>query len=86
MDFLASWITPEAGLIGLFLGSFLGSFLSATVLPGDAEALLFALVKLHPQQMLPALLLAPCLVWIALDKTARYGVVLLAAGIVPASG
>ena len=144
MDFLASWITPEAGLIGLFLGS----FLSATVLPGGSEALLFALVKLHPQQMLPALLLAslgntlgglstsglarllpertlhklsprsldwlrhwgspvlvfswlplvgdalclaagwlrlpllPCLIWIALGKTARYGVVLFAAGIV----
>jgi membrane protein YqaA with SNARE-associated domain len=51
MEFLA---TPEAGLLGLFLAS----FLAATLLPGGSEAVLFALVKLHPEQALPALLLA----------------------------
>ena len=142
MDFLASWISPEAGLVGLFLAA----FLSATVLPGGSEALLFALVKLHPGQLWPAFLLAslgntlgglstyglarllpdsvlhklsprslawlqrrgslalilswlpligdalclaagwlrlpalPCLGWMALGKTARYGIVLFGAG------
>ena len=51
MDFA---FTAEAGLAGLFLAS----FLSATLLPGGSEALLFAVVKLHPEQMLPALVLA----------------------------
>jgi membrane protein YqaA with SNARE-associated domain len=51
MDFLA---TPEAGLTGLFLAS----FLAATLLPGGSEAVLFALVVAHPQQLWPALLLA----------------------------
>ncbi|RTL49222.1 MAG: DedA family protein [Rhodocyclaceae bacterium] len=54
MDFLASWMTPEAGLIGLFASA----FLSATLLPGASEALLFGLVKLYPQQCWPAFLLA----------------------------
>ena len=39
-------------------GLFLASFLSATLLPGGSEAALFAVVALHPEQMLPALLLA----------------------------
>ena len=51
MDFS---ITAEAGLAGLFLAS----FLSATLLPGGSEAVLFAVVALHPEQMLPALVLA----------------------------
>lgn len=51
MDFA---FTAEAGLAGLFLAS----FLSATLLPGGSEVVLFALVKLHPEQTLPALLLA----------------------------
>ena len=51
MDFA---FTAEAGLAGLFLAS----FLSATLLPGGSEAVLFAVVKLHPEQMLPALVLA----------------------------
>ena len=46
--------TAEAGLAGLFLAS----FLSATLLPGGSEAVLFALIRLHPEQTLPALLLA----------------------------
>ena len=51
MDFAFS---AEAGLAGLFLAS----FLSATLLPGGSEAVLFALIRLHPEQTLPALLLA----------------------------
>jgi len=51
MDFT---FTAEAGLAGLFLAS----FLSATLLPGGSEAVLFALIRLHPEQTLPALLLA----------------------------
>jgi membrane protein YqaA with SNARE-associated domain len=51
MEFLA---TPEAGLLGLFLSS----FLAATLLPGGSEAVLFALLKLHPEQAVPALALA----------------------------
>jgi len=51
MDFA---FTAEAGLAGLFLAS----FLSATLLPGGSEAVLFAVIKLHPEQTLPALLLA----------------------------
>lgn len=54
MDFFASWITPEAGLIGLSLAA----FLSATVLPGGSEALLFGLVQLHPEGLWPAFFLA----------------------------
>lgn len=46
--------SPEAGLAGLFIAS----FLSATLLPGGSEALLFALLKLNPEQAVPALLLA----------------------------
>lgn len=51
MEFLAS---PEAGLAGLFVSS----FLAATLLPGGSEAVLFALLRLHPEQFAPALLLA----------------------------
>jgi membrane protein YqaA with SNARE-associated domain len=51
MEFLT---TPEAGLLGLFLSS----LLAATLLPGGSEAVLFALVKLHPEQATTALILA----------------------------
>jgi membrane protein YqaA with SNARE-associated domain len=47
-------ISAEAGLWGLFLSS----FLAATILPGGSEALLFALLKLHPEEFWPALGLA----------------------------
>jgi len=47
-------ISAEAGLWGLFLSS----FLAATLLPGGSEAVLFALLKLHPAQLWPALGLA----------------------------
>jgi membrane protein YqaA with SNARE-associated domain len=47
------WLTisAEAGLWSLFLSS----FLSATILPGGSEAVLFALLKLHPAELWPAL-------------------------------
>jgi membrane protein YqaA with SNARE-associated domain len=51
MDFA---FTSEAGLAGLFLAS----FLSATLLPGGSEAVLFAVIRLHPEQATAALLLA----------------------------
>ena len=51
MDFA---FTAEAGLAGLFLAS----FLSATLLPGGSEVVLFAVIRLHPEQTLAALLLA----------------------------
>ncbi|MEF8730276.1 MAG: DedA family protein [Accumulibacter sp.] len=49
---MESWITPEAGLLGLFISG----FLAATLFPGASEAVLFALVKLHPEQATEALL------------------------------
>lgn len=54
MEFLAS---PEAAKLGL-LGLFVASFLAATLLPGGSEVVLFALLKLHPEQAVPALVLA----------------------------
>ena len=47
-------ISAEAGLWGLFVAS----FLAATILPGGSEALLFALLRLHPEELWPALGLA----------------------------
>ena len=47
-------LSSEAGIAGLFVAS----FLSATLLPGGSEAVLFALVKLQPQQAGPALITA----------------------------
>ena len=37
---------------------FASSFLAATLLPGGSEAVLFAVLKLHPGQMWPALAVA----------------------------
>jgi membrane protein YqaA with SNARE-associated domain len=51
MDFL---FTAEAGLTGLFLAS----FLAATLLPGGSEAVLLAVLLAHPEQALPAWVLA----------------------------
>ncbi len=45
---------PDVDLAGLFLSS----FLSATLLPGGSEALLFAVLRVHPEQALAALSLA----------------------------
>ena len=47
-------ISADAGLWGMFVAS----FLSATLLPGGSEVVLFALVKLHPETLWPALMLA----------------------------
>ena len=47
-------VTAEEGLGGLFLAS----FLSSTVLPGGSEALLWAFLRLHPEQATAALILA----------------------------
>lgn len=47
-------ISAEAGLWGMFVAS----FLSATLLPGGSEVVLFALIKLHPEALWPALALA----------------------------
>lgn len=59
MDFVTQWLnavnaglSPEAGLIGLFVSA----FVSATLLPGGSELLLFAWVQAHPEQRLLALL------------------------------
>lgn len=49
-----SLIGPESSLIGLFVSS----FLSATLLPGGSEALLFAVLKLHPDRLFAAIALA----------------------------
>jgi membrane protein YqaA with SNARE-associated domain len=51
MDFL---VGTESSLIGLFVSS----FLSATLLPGGSEAMLFAVLKLHPDQVSIAVALA----------------------------
>lgn len=54
MDWLRWIAQPEASLAGLFLSS----ILSATLLPGGSEAVLFAVVRLHPEQTAAALALA----------------------------
>ena len=51
MDWLS--ISPETGLWGFLISS----FLAATLLPGGSEAVLFGLLKLHPDLLWPALLL-----------------------------
>lgn len=45
-----AFMTPEAGLVGLFLAS----FLSATLLPGGSEIALLAFVHAHPETTLQA--------------------------------
>ena len=42
---LQSWLSPQAGLWGLWLSA----FLSATVLPGSSEVVMAALVATYPQ-------------------------------------
>lgn len=51
---IPTYITPEAGLAGLFAAS----FLAATLLPGGSEAVLFAFLKLQPDELVAALALA----------------------------
>jgi membrane protein YqaA with SNARE-associated domain len=55
MEWLIEWLMlPGTGLAGLFISS----FLSATLLPGSSEAVFFAVVRMHPEQAVMALLLA----------------------------
>ncbi len=53
MDTLNSIATSDLSLWGLFISS----FLAATLLPGGSEAVLFGVLKLHPELFWPALLL-----------------------------
>jgi membrane protein YqaA with SNARE-associated domain len=53
LDSLAHLFTSDFSLWGLFLSS----FLAATLLPGGSEAVLFGVLKLHPELFWPALLL-----------------------------
>jgi membrane protein YqaA with SNARE-associated domain len=53
VDALNGFLTSDLSLWGLFISS----FLAATLLPGGSEAVLFGVLKLHPQLLWPALLL-----------------------------
>lgn len=50
---MPDFLSPEVSLWGLFLSSLLG----ATLLPGGSEAVLFAVLKLHPELFWTAVLL-----------------------------
>ena len=55
MDALfSSLLSPEGGLASLFAAS----FIAATLLPFSSEAVLFGLLRLHPDLLWPALLAA----------------------------
>ncbi|MDK9702037.1 MAG: DedA family protein [Sulfuritalea sp.] len=77
MDFS---FTAQAGLAGLFLAS----FLSATLLPGGSEAVLFAVIRQHPDQVTAALLLAT--LGNTLGGMTTYGMARLLPGRVDADG
>lgn len=47
-------LTPEGGLAGVFVSA----FLAATVVPFSSEAVLFAYLRLHPEQSAAAIALA----------------------------
>jgi membrane protein YqaA with SNARE-associated domain len=53
MDAIQQFFTSDLSLWGLFISS----FLAATLLPGGSEAVLFGVLKLHPELFWPALLL-----------------------------
>jgi membrane protein YqaA with SNARE-associated domain len=53
LDTLNSIATSDLSLWGLFISS----FLAATLLPGGSEAVLFGVLKLHPELFWPALML-----------------------------
>jgi membrane protein YqaA with SNARE-associated domain len=57
MEWLSWFSRPEMADFGL-AGLFLASFLAATLLPGGSEAVLLGVLALHPEQAMPALLLA----------------------------
>lgn len=48
------FLSAENGLIGLFAASFVAS----TIVPLSSEAVLFGFLKLYPEELVPALLLA----------------------------
>ena len=52
MDTLATHLASDISLWGLFISS----LLAATLLPGGSEAVLFGILKLHPELFWPALL------------------------------
>ena len=51
---MLEWFTPEAGLWSMFAAS----FIAATLVPLSSEAVLFALLKLHPDLLVPAIAVA----------------------------
>ncbi len=51
---LQTWLSADAGLLGLFLSA----FLSATVLPGSSEVVMALLVTAYPQLALMAFVVA----------------------------
>jgi membrane protein YqaA with SNARE-associated domain len=53
LEALASWISSDISLWGLFVSS----LLAATLLPGGSEAVLLGILKLRPELFWPALLL-----------------------------
>lgn len=52
MDTLTAYLTSDLSLWGLFISS----LLAATLLPGGSEAVLFGVLKLHPELFWPAIL------------------------------
>jgi membrane protein YqaA with SNARE-associated domain len=53
LETLNSVVSSDLSLWGMFISS----FLAATLLPGGSEAVLFGVLKLHPELFWPALLL-----------------------------
>ena len=51
---MLEWFSPEAGLWSMFAAS----FIAATLVPLSSEAVLFALLKLHPDLLVPAVAVA----------------------------
>ncbi|MFH2134647.1 MAG: DedA family protein [Pseudomonadota bacterium] len=52
MDTLIAYLSSDLSLWGLFISS----LLAATLLPGGSEAVLFGVLKLHPELFWPAIL------------------------------
>jgi membrane protein YqaA with SNARE-associated domain len=52
LEALSGWLNSDLSLWGLFISS----LLAATLLPGGSEAVLFGVLKLHPELFWPALL------------------------------
>ena len=49
-EWVQSWLSAEAGLLGLFLSA----FLSATILPGSSEVVMVALITAYPSLAWPS--------------------------------